>query len=301
VPEHRVVGGRDVGATHEEVLRRQLRARDRRQRHERLPGGDGVDGRLAGEPHEALRLVRELAHLDLAALAAAQVDEVGPAAVPHVVGEGGRREPREVAGPDLESLLADLQRRRAREDVDPLLLDAVHVEDERLLAGRDAPEVDAEAGHAGRAPEQRAVDLGDRIERVPERPLRRRSVDHAGAGGSIVRHRSPHGAAGASPAAVSPSTSPWPIPSVLIHRCCPSVSAMKNPSSTSSGTLKCWWSLAQSASSAMSAFHTIALVYVSAAFSRSVNLSESANRSSSSYFSSVSPFRPAWADRWTPQ
>jgi hypothetical protein len=51
----------------------------------------------------------------------------------------------------------------------------------------------------------------------------------------------------------------------------------------------------------MSEFQTIALVYVSAAFSRSVNLSESANRRSSSYFSSVRPFRPAWTDRWTPQ
>jgi hypothetical protein len=100
---------------------------------------------------------------------------------------------------------------------------------------------------------------------------------------------------------VSPNISPCPIPRVLIHRCCPSVSAMKNPNSTSSGTVKCSWSFAHSASSAISGFQMMALVYVSATFSRSVNLDEVENLRSSSYWSSLRPFRPAWTDRWTPQ
>jgi hypothetical protein len=73
------------------------------------------------------------------------------------------------------------------------------------------------------------------------------------------------------------------MPSVLIQRCCPSVSAMKNPSSTSSGTLKCSCSFSQSASSAISEFQMMALVYVSATFSRSLNFVEVANLSRSSY------------------
>jgi len=87
------------------------------------------------------------------------------------------------------------------------------------------------------------------------------------------------------------------MPSVLIHRCCPSVRATKKPSSTSSGIVKCWWSRAQRASSAISAFQMMALVYVSATFSRSVNVFESAKCRRSPYFSSLSPFRPAWAER----
>jgi len=76
---------------------------------------------------------------------------------------------------------------------------------------------------------------------------------------------------------------------------------MKKPSSTSSAFEKCWCSVVHNASSAISAFQTMALVYVSATFSRSVNLGESAKCRRSSYFSSVSPFRPAWTERWTPQ
>jgi hypothetical protein len=76
---------------------------------------------------------------------------------------------------------------------------------------------------------------------------------------------------------------------------------MKNPNSTNSGIVKCSWSFVHSASSAMSAFQTIALVYVSATFSRSVNLSDSVKFSRSSYFASVSPCRPARTERWTPQ
>ncbi len=57
----------------------------------------------------------------------------------------------------------------------------------------------------------------------------------------------------------------------------------------------------QSAASAMSEFQTIALVYVSATFSRSVKRSEVAKFSSSSYCASVSPCRPARTERWTPQ
>lgn len=76
---------------------------------------------------------------------------------------------------------------------------------------------------------------------------------------------------------------------------------MKKPSSTSSGIVKCSWSFVHSVSSAMSAFQMIALVYVSAIFSRSVNLSESVKFSSSSYFASVRPCRPARTERWTPQ
>jgi hypothetical protein len=72
------------------------------------------------------------------------------------------------------------------------------------------------------------------------------------------------------------------MPSVLIHRCWPSVSATKNPSSTSSGSLKWWCSRSQSASSARSAFQMMALVYDSAVFSRSLNLSETRKSSSSS-------------------
>lgn len=91
------------------------------------------------------------------------------------------------------------------------------------------------------------------------------------------------------------------MPSVLIHRCCPNVSATKKPNSTSSGTVKWRWSSAQSASSAMSAFQMMALVYVSAARSRAVNRSESAKFRRSSYLGAESPCRPAWTDRWTPQ
>ena len=76
---------------------------------------------------------------------------------------------------------------------------------------------------------------------------------------------------------------------------------MKKPSSTSSGLEKCRCSFVHSASSAMSAFHTIELAYVSATFSRSVNLGDSVKFRRSSYFSSVSPFRPAWTERCTPQ
>jgi hypothetical protein len=64
---------------------------------------------------------------------------------------------------------------------------------------------------------------------------------------------------GASPAVVPASTSWCPMPSVLIHRCWPSVSAMKKPSSTSSGFEKCSRSFAHRASSAISAFQTMAL------------------------------------------
>jgi hypothetical protein len=49
------------------------------------------------------------------------------------------------------------------------------------------------------------------------------------------------------------------MPSVLIHRCWPGVSAMKKPSSTSSGFEKCSRSFAHRASSAISAFQTMAL------------------------------------------
>jgi hypothetical protein len=72
------------------------------------------------------------------------------------------------------------------------------------------------------------------------------------------------------------------MPSVLIHRCWPSVKATKNPSSTSSGSLKWWCSRAQSASSARLESQMIALVYDSAVFSRSLNLSEGRKSSSSS-------------------
>jgi hypothetical protein len=65
--------------------------------------------------------------------------------------------------------------------------------------------------------------------------------------------------------------------------------------------VKCSWSFAHSASSAMSEFQMMALVYVSATFSRSVNLDEVVKSSRSPYLSSLSPFRPAWTDRWTPQ
>ncbi|MEN3352708.1 MAG: hypothetical protein V7640_866 [Betaproteobacteria bacterium] len=58
---------------------------------------------------------------------------------------------------------------------------------------------------------------------------------------------------------------------------------MKNPNSTSSGTVKCSWSFTHNASSAISGFQMIALVYVSATFSRSVNLDEVENFRSSSY------------------
>ena len=36
-------------------------------------------------------------------------------------------------------------------------------------------------------------------------------------------------------------------------------------------------------------------------FSRSVNRADFSKLSSSSYCSSLKPFRPAWAERWTPQ
>lgn len=96
---------------------------------------------------------------------------------------------------------------------------------------------------------------------------------------------------------VSARTSPWPMPSVLIHRCCPSVKPTKKPSSTSSGIVKCAWSFVHSASSAISAFQMMALVYVRATFSRAVNLSDSVKFSSSSYLSSVRSCRPARTER----
>jgi hypothetical protein len=64
----------------------------------------------------------------------------------------------------------------------------------------------------------------------------------------------------ARPTLVSPRTSLWPMPSVLIHRCCPLVSAMKKPSSTSSCSVKCSWSWPHSSSSAISEFQMMALV-----------------------------------------
>ncbi len=57
-----------------------------------------------------------------------------------------------------------------------------------------------------------------------------------------------------------PSTLLWPMPSVLIQRCWPSVSATKKPSSTICGTVKCRYSLSHSSSSAISASQAIALV-----------------------------------------
>jgi hypothetical protein len=48
--------------------------------------------------------------------------------------------------------------------------------------------------------------------------------------------------------------------SVLIQRCWPEVRAMKKPSSTSSGSVKCWWSCAQRASSASDGSKRIASV-----------------------------------------
>ena len=47
---------------------------------------------------------------------------------------------------------------------------------------------------------------------------------------------------GLSPASVSARTSRCPTSRVLIHRCWPEVRAMKKPSSTSSGSVKCWCS-----------------------------------------------------------
>jgi hypothetical protein len=51
----------------------------------------------------------------------------------------------------------------------------------------------------------------------------------------------------------------------------------------------------------MSAFQTIALAYVSATFSRSLNRGEPWKLRRSSYCASVSPFRPAWTERCRPQ
>ena len=59
----------------------------------------------------------------------------------------------------------------------------------------------------------------------------------------------PHASRGARPPSVPASTSLCPMSSVLIQRCCPSVSPMKKPSSTSSGSVKCRCSSSQSASS----------------------------------------------------
>jgi hypothetical protein len=76
---------------------------------------------------------------------------------------------------------------------------------------------------------------------------------------------------------------------------------MKKPSSTSSGSVKCSCRRAQRLSSAIEASQMMALVYVRAAFSRSVKRSESSKLSSSRYFSSGMACCPTRADLWTPQ
>jgi hypothetical protein len=62
----------------------------------------------------------------------------------------------------------------------------------------------------------------------------------------------------------------WSMSSSRIQLCWPNVSATKQPSSTSSGSVKCACSCSQSASSARSGFQQIASVYRSATRSRSV-------------------------------
>ena len=104
----------------------------------------------------------------------------------------------------------------------------------------------------------------------------------------------------ASPPDVPGRTSWCLMSSVLIQRCWPNVKAMKNPSSTSSWTEKLARSRSQSPSSAIEESHMIALVQVSAAFSRSVKRSDCWKFSSSSYLASSS-LPAARAERWTPQ
>src|SRR5215207_4019059 len=65
---------------------------------------------------------------------------------------------------------------------------------------------------------------------------------------------------GASPAALRFRTSPCPMPSVLIQRCCPKVRPTKYPSSMICSSVKCSRSRAQTASSAPSGFQTNMLV-----------------------------------------
>src|SRR5712671_3060722 len=73
---------------------------------------------------------------------------------------------------------------------------------------------------------------------------------------------------GAIDAEVPASTWWWSMPSNLSQLCCPMVSAMKQPSSTSSGSLKCLWRRSQKTSSVFRC-QVIASAYASAAFWRS--------------------------------
>jgi hypothetical protein len=100
------------------------------------------------------------------ALAARQVDELLGERVAQVVADGRRGEAEEVAGADLVLLVGDLGDAAAGQDVDELFFTVVGVVDERLLAGRDAQQVDADAGQPARVAERVAADLGGGVQGV---------------------------------------------------------------------------------------------------------------------------------------
>src|SRR5688572_10075019 len=122
-----------------------------------------------GLEHRHLADAGEVADVVRRVLPAGEIDEVARAGVDDGVRLAVEREGDEVAGADLDLLIADLRGAFAFDDVAPFLLHRMAVQHEGLLARRHAQHINVRALQPSGTAEAEELRLRIRVERMAER------------------------------------------------------------------------------------------------------------------------------------